>query len=238
MKLIPLTISRVSHNIYFFLLVLLFVSVPAKSQTEKSIRVGAPLTLELEKELSRNLSLILEEEIRLENNGIGFNRTATSLGFDYSLFDKKLKVGGFYTYIYLYNNDYLFESRHRLYLNMSYKETFEPFTFMWRGRLQSTFRDENRGSYNVNPKYVLKNKFEVSYTIFGSPIKPFASVDFSNYINNPDQNFELTRIRYSSGVNWRLNRTNYIELFLRFDQRTDRRDPDYLGLGATYKVKL
>jgi hypothetical protein len=138
----------------------------------------------------------------------------------------------------LYNNDCLFESRNRYYLNLSYKEIFEPFTLSWRGRLQSAFRNENRGEYKINPKYVMKNKAEVAYTIWGSPWKPYFSCDFSTILNDPVRGRELTRLRLQGGASWRLNRTTYLDFFFRFDEYLAYDEPQAAWLGATFKVKL
>ena len=221
------------------LLVVCFVAVPIAAQSDKETLLGTALTLDVQKDLARNLSGALEEEVRLVNNSIGFDRTVTTLGLDYSLLEQKLKVGASYAFIRLYNSDNLFESRHRYYLNVSYKETIEPFTFSWRGRLQATSRDETRDSYKINPKYVMKNKLEVAYTVFGSPWKPYISCDFSTMLNDPAiEGFELTRIRFVGGTTWRMNRTTYLDFFLRYDREMDWRDPNVLSLGICYKVKL
>lgn len=238
MRLTPLIISPVFRRKSILLIILIVFPVVLLAQNDRETRLGTVLSVELEKEFARNFSGIFEQELRLENNTTGFDRTASTLGLEYSLFSKKVKMGGFYTFIHMYNNDFVFESRNRFYFNLIYKETFEPFTIMWRGRIQSTFRDEDKGSYRVNPRHSLKNKLEVSYEIFGLPVKPFVSCDFSTIIFDPLRDFELTRIRYTGGVNWRLNRTNYMELFLRYDHRTDYRDPNTLALGATYKIRL
>jgi hypothetical protein len=179
----------------------------------------------------------MEEEVRLIDNTIGFDRSVTSLGIDYALFDRKLKFGAYYAFIYLYNNDFLFEPRHRAYFNLSYKETVNRFTFSWRGRLQGTYRDENRGEYKINPKYGMKNRFQIEYSVWGRPWKPFISCDLSTDLNNPAGN-DLTRIRYQAGTAWRLNRTDYMDFFLRYDQYRDTREPDVISVGVTYKYKL
>ncbi|GHT01858.1 hypothetical protein FACS189421_14500 [Bacteroidia bacterium] len=171
------------------------------------------------------------------DNSIGFDRSVTSAGIDYALFDKKLKLGAYYAFIYLYNDDRLFEPRHRYYFNLSYRETVNSFTLSWRGRVQGTYRDENHGEYKTNPKYGLKNRIQVEYSIFGSPWKPFASCELSNELYNPLGN-EWTRIRYQGGVAWRLNRTDYLDFFVRYDHYTDRREPQVLSIGVGYKVKL
>ena len=220
------------------LLLLLLVPLPVLSQSDKESRLGTMMAIEVEKELSRKFSVVIEEEVRLVDNRIGFDRSVTTLGFDYTFLNQKAKIGANYAYIYLYNSNYLFEQRHRFYLNISYKEIVAPFTFSWRGRLQSTYRDENIDSYKINPKYIMKNKLEVAYTIWGSPWKPFLSCDFSTMLNEPaTAGYELTRIRFMGGVNWRLNRTTYLELFMRYDKEMDRREPDVFSLGVCYKIK-
>jgi hypothetical protein len=216
----------------------LFFSLSSFAQTSRETGSGLSLSWEAEKDLSRFFTLAGEEEIRLRDNSIGFDRTVTSLGIDYSFFDRKMKVGGYYAFLYLYNNDHLFESRHRYYLNFSYKETFEPFILSWRGRLQETYRDENRDEYKINPKYVMKNKIEVAYMIWGSPWKPYISCDFSTSLNDPVMGYELTRMRFQGGASWRLDRTTYLDFFLRFDDYLSGNDPHVLLVGASYKMKF
>ena len=239
MKLIRLIILPSFLRFLFNTLLLLLVSLSAFSQSDKETQLGAIMAIEVDKVLGRHFSVALEEEIRLINNNIGFDRSVTTLGLDYSFFNKKAKIGAYYAYIYLYNNDYLFEPRHRFYLNMSYKEVVEPFTFSWRGRLQSTYRDEDIDRYKINPKYVMKNKLEVTYSIWGSPWKPYVSCDFSTILNDPMvDGYDLIRMRFMGGVNWRLNRTTYLDFFLRYDKQMDQRDPNVFSLGVSYKIKL
>jgi hypothetical protein len=223
---------------FIFLFSFLLSSFSLSAQ-ERETNLGSSLSVELEKDLSRFFSLGMEEEVRfIENNNHGFDRSVTSLGLDYSLFDKRIKIGAYYAFIYLYNNDYLYEPRHRYYLNLSYKQPVDAFTFSWRGRLQGTYRDEDRGEYKINPKYVMKNKLEVDYTIFGSPWKPYLSCDFSTNLNDPVMGYELTRIRYQGGVSWRMNRTDYLGFFLRYDEYLSADDPHTIAIGVTYKKKL
>jgi hypothetical protein len=219
-----------------YLFFLLLVSFSSLAQSQRETGLGASFSLDLEKGLSRFLSLSMNEEIRLIDNRTGFDRTVTSVGLDYSLFNKKIKFGVYYAFIYLYNNDYLFEPRHRYYFNLSYKESVEQFTFSWRGRLQGTYRDENRGEYKINPKYILKNKFEVEYALWGLPWKPYLSCDFSTAMNDPMGN-DLNRIRLQGGTNWRLNRTTYLEFFVRYDDYFTKGDDNALSIGACYKIK-
>ena len=218
----------------------LLLPVLSWAQGEQEMDFGASLAFELQKQLRDKLSLSLEEELRLATNNTGFERNMLSVGLDYQLLVDRLKVGAYYCHIYLYNNKQYYENRHRYYLSLSYKQPLdEYFTLSWRGRFQGTYRDENRGEYRINPKYVLRNKVDLEYRIFGSPWKPSVSVDFSNSMNDPTGN-ELYRIRYQAGVNWRLNRTDSMDFFLRMDHylvNVDD-DPNVLSIGVSYKIKI
>ncbi|GHT76641.1 hypothetical protein AGMMS50262_15400 [Bacteroidia bacterium] len=219
---------------YLFLLLIGFsLTLYAQRQTN----YGAIFSGELEKGLTPNLSLSLGEEVRLIDNSVGFDRSSTSVGLDYAFLQKKIKVGAYYNFMYLYNSDHYYEPRHRYYFNLSYKEAVGQFTLSWRGRFQGTYRDENHGEYKINPKYVMKNKFEVEYSVWGHPWKPFISCDFTSELNDPTGN-DLTRVRYEGGTTWRLNRTDYLNFFVRFDQYLTAKDPHVLSLGVGYKVKL
>ena len=218
------------------LFLLLSVCFPLIAQ-ERETDAGLSLSFEGQKELIRNMSLSIEEEVRLVTNTIGFDRSVTSAGLDYALWNKRIKVGATYAFIYLYNNDYWFEPRHRYYFNLSYRETVGNFTFSWRGRVQGTYRQENRGRYKINPKYIMKNKFEIEYSIWGKPWKPFVSCDLSSELNDPTGN-DLSRIRTEAGTTYRLNRTDYLTFFLRWDEYLIDDDPRVIAAGIGYRMKF
>ncbi|MDR2039631.1 MAG: DUF2490 domain-containing protein [Bacteroidales bacterium] len=218
------------------LLILLLFSVSVIAQ-QREMDGGACLAVEVKKGITRNLDLSVEEEVRLITNNTGFNRSMTTLGADYSLFNRRMKVGLYYCYMYVYNSDFYYESRHRVYLSLSYKQPLGNFILSWRGRLQRTYRNENKGEYKVNPKYILKNKLELEYHILGSRWRPFLSCDLSNTINDPIVN-EIYRARFQGGTNYRLSRATSLDLFLRFDEYFSGKDPRVFSIGVAYKVKL
>lgn len=220
------------------ILLLMLMPTMLLAQSERDTDFGTALSAELVKGLTRNINLSIEEEVRLTSTPNIFERSVTSVGVDYSLLNKRVKVGGYYAFIYLYNDKHLYEARHRFYLNLMYKEDVtRQLSLSWRGRFQGTYRDENRGEYKINPKYIMKNRVQAEYALFGKPWKPFVSVEFSSELNNPKGN-ELTRIRYQAGTSWRLNRTDYLDFYLRFDDYMDKSEPRAIMLGVGYKVKL
>ncbi|MDH8701949.1 hypothetical protein M2138_001301 [Dysgonomonadaceae bacterium PH5-43] len=219
------------------LLIIIFSFCASIANAQKDTDLGASLSFEADKELSRFFRLSFEEEIRLVNsNRYGFDRSATALGLDYSFLEKKAKVGVAYSFLYLYNSDYLFESRHRFYVNLSYKEDVGSFTLSWRGRFQGTVRDENRGSYNVNPKYVLRNRFQAEYNFWKSRWTPFVSCEITNPVN--DSRYDLSRLRFQGGTEYRLYRNTYLSGYVRYDVNYEKADNNRLSVGFTYRIKL
>jgi hypothetical protein len=60
------------------------------SAQEQTTSIGLITSVEVEKSLNRHFDLSVEEEVRLIS---GFERSVTTAGIDYALFDRKLKVG-------------------------------------------------------------------------------------------------------------------------------------------------
>ncbi len=230
---------RILHKyVLSCLLTLIFLCFPLQFWgQQRETDVGTSLSVEISKSLNRFFDLSLEEELRLVSNNSGFDRLSSTIGVDYSMLDRKLKAGIYYSYLYLYNSDFYYENRHRYYASLSYKESVGSFTLSWRGRFQTTCRDEDRGEYKINPKYVLRNKLDVEYTIFGSPWKPFVSAEIFNTLNDPYQN-EIYKIRFQTGTSWRINRSDYMEFFLRADEYFVGKDPRVFSVGAAFKKKF
>jgi hypothetical protein len=232
--------KRINYCLLFLLFPVLAIA------QERGTQGGLSLQYEAEKDLLDNrygniLSISVDEEIRLvgNNNPASFDRSVTSIGFNYGLFNNRLKTGVYYAFIYLWNGDYLYEPRHRFYFNMSYKQPLDrQWQVLWRGRVQSTLRDENTGMYRVNPRYVMKNKFEVRYHKLGTPFQPYLSCDFSTYLNDNETHYDIARLRFQAGTTYRLNLTNTFDVFIRWDEYRTKDDPRIIYLGASYSMKF
>ena len=211
----------------------LFISFSMLGQ-ERETDLGAIFSVRLNKDLSRFFGLSFEQEARLLTNNTGFDRSTSSLGIDYTVV-KGLKAGVFYNYMYVYNSDFFYESRHRYYANLSYKhEVNRKITLTWRTRFQGTYRDENRGEYKINPKYVLRNRLEAEYNILGTRWKPYFSAEATNTLNDPLGN-KIYKLRFQGGTSWRWDRTTYLEFYLRADEYLVGEDPRVISVGVGYK---
>ena len=218
---------------YPVFIVLLLISLSVLGQ-ERETDVGGIFSVNLNKDITSRWGLSFEEEARVLSNNTGFERLSSSVGLEYTII-KKLKAGVYYNYLYMYNSNYHYENRHRYYANLSYKYGVNrKLTLAWRTRFQGTYRDESRGMYKVNPKYVLRNRLEAEYNILGTRWKPYFSVEATNSLNDPLGN-EIYKLRFQGGTSWRWDRTTYLEFFLRADEYLIWPDPRVLSIGIGYK---
>ena len=188
------------------------------------------------KSLGRSFSLKAEQEFRLNNRIAAFDRSLTGISVDYRIIKSYLKVGVDYNLIYQKNTTYYtFRHRSSAWVTGSYQ--FRRFEFDVRSRVQSTWRDNARGEYKINPKLVWRNKLEIAYDIFGSPVKPYVSGEIILPINDRNPLY-LNAYRLVAGAKYRYSQHETVEVFARFDQDVQQSDAQnifYLGAGWNYR---
>jgi hypothetical protein len=203
-------------------------------QTSDAGGIGA---ISVSKDFGRFVTASASQELRFNQNYTNFDRSLTSVGLDYTILSKLLKAEAEYDFI-CQNQIGYFEIRHRVALGLSATAKSYSFYFKLRTKLQSTFRDETRGDYKFNPKYVWRNKFECSYTIFGSPVKPFASAEVFCPLNSV-HGFFMDGYRATAGVKYRTSAHVTWEFLLRCDQEIQQANPKrifYTGVGWNYDL--
>ena len=199
--------------------------------------VGGIGAINVSKDLGRFMTASASQELRFNQNYMNFDRSLTSVGLDYTLISKLLKAEAEYDFIYQNQIDY-FEFRHRAALGLSGTMKSYSFNFKLRTKVQSTWRDETRGDYKFNPKYVWRNKLECSYTIFGSPVKPFASAEVFCPLNS-SHGFYMDGYRATVGARYRTSAHVTWEFMLRCDQEIQQANPKrvfYTGVGWCYDL--
>lgn len=205
--------------------------------TAQTSDAGAIGSLSLSKDLGRRIGATVEQEFRFNQNVSSFDRSMTTVGVDYTLIKKLLKAEVNYDFIYQRQDTY-FELRHRGSASLSAQMKSNSFGFKLRTRAQSTWRDESRGDYKFNPKYVWRNKLECEYTIFGSPVKPFVSGEVFCPLNG-GSGFFMDGYRAVVGAKYRLSSHTALEFMLRYDQEVQVANPKnilYGGVGWSYKL--
>lgn len=223
-------------NIRILLLAFCCIALPVRS-TAQLTDAGGIGTISVSKGLGRYWDVKAEQELRFNQSYQSFDRSLTALMVDYTLLPKILKAGLEYDFIYQKQTD-IFEFRHRASLALSTQFKVSAFDINLRTRYQATWRDNNRGDYNYNPRNVWRNKVECTYNIFGSPVKPSVSAELFCPLNG-SKGFHMDSYRLKLAVRYKYSAHQSIEAFIRYDAEIQKATPNtilYTGLGWNYKL--
>lgn len=230
--------------------------------------VEIAMELGIKKKLSKKFSTGFEMEYRTRDSGGEFDRINFSPSLDYKIAKcLKATVGGAYM---LVNNEskiryrsngslkwirqQKWAPRYRAYVGLTGNVDLGRFNISLRERWQYTYRasytavrdyynkageynytkDDKRDSKSYN---VLRSRLAIEYDIASCPLSPFASVEV---YNNMTDSWTTDKVRYSGGIEWKVNKHNAIDLTYYYqDVHGEDADDDinshYISLGYKYK---
>lgn len=199
---------------------------------------GTAGSVSLSKSINRFLDVSVEQELRFHQVSTSLSRSATSIGADFDLVSKILRAEIDYDFLYRRNNDNFYELRHRTSFGFLVRKKFDRFNYRFRTRIQSTYRDERRGDYKYNPRIVWRNKLELRYDIFGSPLTPYINGELFCPLNSVNGVY-LNGYRISFGTNYRLTKRSELDFKIFLDQELQQAFPEnilYCCLGWNYNL--
>ena len=139
--------------------------------------------------------------------------------------------------------------RHRFNVSLTGDYKFGDLELSLRERWQYTYRPEHtvdqRWSYydedwdgeehvyKGKGKSVLRSRLQAEYKIRTFPATPYASVETFNA-------WELEKVRYTIGADWKINKQNVVGLFYRYQhvKNDSENEPNRHSIGLSYKVKF
>ena len=229
--------------------------LPAKLNAQTDVDLdpdfGGRFSAGVEKKIFKNLSVSLDEEIRMYNSFNNLERLQTNFGISYKPISY-LKVGLGYALINKYDSALMTFTtpRHRFMFDLTGSYKYGDWTFSIRERLQMTHRTGSFNEYQ-NPRnaFMLKSRVMVKYKGFGK-FEPYASFEIRHYLNAPviEANYDGTnyltpegnkkgepgwflegfdgcyanRYRSSLGVEWKINYSNALKIYVLADFVTDK----------------
>ena len=224
----------VDKKIVKFLSVLsIFILFSCILQAQQIIRletndsdVGMRFSAEVTKKLSRNWSGSWEEEFRLRDNISAMDRLysglsvsydvspyfSTSLAYQHQLINHEGKPSTDY-------QEY-WDFRHKGVLSGSFTYPIGQFELSLRQRFDMTLRTDSINPEEANnPKLEARTRVELQYSFWATPLKPYASVEMFNPLNNVayTQDEWLTSMRYTAGLTYRLDARTRVELYYFFE---------------------
>lgn len=207
------------------------------AQSGRTTDFGAILSAQYESNLTRQLTIEVEEELRFDHNCTQLDRWLNSVTIEYPFLHNRMHVGLTGGYIRRLNNKHFYENRGRIGLDITYAETWRRWKFAFRSRLLATFRDETVGDYRVNPKTYWRNRFQVTYQVPNSRFKYILSAELHWLINDPKASV-VDNIRSVFTVDYRLSRREHLSLSVRMDNDIQVKEPvDRFYLGLMYQYK-
>lgn len=219
------------------LIIFISLFIPILLVNAQTTDFGGRLGVSYTKDFGTRWDLNLLGDVYMNQNFTKYEKFRAGIGVDYTFFRKKLKVGTTYYYINQFTSSHIYENRHRANVSISYSEKYRQYSFSYRLRLQTTFRDETRDYYRFNPKIYLRNKFQVSYSFYTKPIKLRLSEEFFWRLDRPDQRI-IDQLRTTFGVQYRFNSVYAIDFYVRSGNDIQVNDRENIfSLGAILKIK-
>ena len=82
-------------------------------------------------------------------------------------------------------------------------------------------------------RLILRSRLTVEYNIRGVPLNPFVSVDYGCGLN-----YHAWKMKYTVGMDWKVNKMHKITLFYRYQHENDDDEPNGQLIGLGYKINL
>ncbi len=192
-------------------------------------------SVEIKKKISKELSLSLEEEVRLGNNSTTFDKNNVTLSGTYAL-HKKLRIGAGYRYSCANNLGDGYAHGHRLMINATLRHKTESnIVLSFRERFQSDWSSEPQQYATL----CLRHRLQAAYSKKDLPWSPYVNVEIFEALNNPVQN-TIERIRAFAGCEYEIS--NSLNATLGFGYQCTRRpgkkpkDTYMLSAGLSYSL--
>ena len=166
----------------------MFFPIMVFSQTDVALdpELGGRVSLGVDKKIIKGLHVILEEEVRFDNNFGSLDRLQTTVGITYKV-HPNIKLGLGYALIngYGFNSGSFKNPRHRLMADVTGTLHLGNWNLSLKERFQVTRRT---GDFNVyqNPQnaLTLKSRLKAQSKGYGK-VQPYTYFELRNYMNAP-----------------------------------------------------
>ena len=219
----------------FIVVFFILFSSAAKAQ-ESDAALWA--TLSLEKQLSRKISISLDEEVRLKDNLSNPDLFYTNLGGLYKI-NKNLRAGLTYRLTEKKQENNMFSIRHRLMADVIYRKKFYGYLFQYRSRIQPELKDFSASETGRIPSWDWRHKAELKYDY--DRFVPYAGTEWFLQLKdpeNPERNRMMRQYRIFAGTDYKINSNHTLGFYGLLDKELNTSNPLttwVLGLQYAYQ---
>jgi hypothetical protein len=188
-------------------------------------------------EINNDIDFSIEQEVRMQQNASTPGVIFTSLGVDYR-FSRPFQVGLNYRFILNDREPGVYGHRHRIMLDLQYREIYRQWTFACRARGQSEVRTRNYSNeYGFNPTADIRNTVKTVYQL-NRRFELYASFDLRILWSDPrTPDFKgVDRFRYRLGTDVLVAREQSIGIFIQHQREINITNPEVeFMIGLEYK---
>jgi Protein of unknown function (DUF2490) len=222
----------------YFLMMLICLS--GYGQNTKDAGLWA--TFSVQKEITKKISLTLDQEMRLRENFQRLNLFYTNIGIDYKL-NKNIKISPTYRFTQKKQLEPGFGYRHRFMLDVTAKKKFSKITLSERVRYQTEVQDFYTSRKGKIPEHYLRFKTDLKYTA-PEKLTPYISCELRYQITaprgeDPLTNYGFHRIRNVAGIEYKINDSNTLNLYYLIQSEfniTNKESIYIVGIGYNLSI--
>lgn len=197
-------------------------------------------TISVNKELTKKLTLGVDQEVRFRDNLSTLNLVYTNVGLTYKFTDY-FKFSAVYRFIDKHKDDLSWGVRHRVYFDAAVKVKPGNFNFSYRARYQVEWRGAGYEAIHGNvPEIYFRNLFKLGYKV-GESLEPYLGSEIRFQINNPRIPYHngFDRTRFIGGLNYEVNKHHTFGVYFLLQKEFNVIDPETLNiLGIEYTFNI
>lgn len=192
---------------------------------------GLWLAVQLKKPLTAKFELQFRQMERFNQNITRLNLSYSDIGAAYSL-NKYFQATLNYRFINKFDSENGLSVRNRFYCNLIFKKKLKPFVLVYRQRFQYQLED-NTSEKRRTPDYYTRSKLTIKYDL--NRFTPYIASELYIKIVSLNQS-KANRYRAFAGCNYKINKTNNLNLYYLFEKHFNQKDPltNYI-IGITYE---
>jgi hypothetical protein len=194
------------------------------------------MNVTLEKDLNKDFSLSLAEELRFTDNISELGAFFTDLGLNYKI-NKRWRTSFNYRFTNRQRLDDSYSKRHRYYADLSYRDKIKPIAFVFRTRLQSQYADINSSPTGHVAEYYWRNKLTLKYDL-DKKYTPYVSIEMFLPVFTPEFS-QPDGMRYSAGLEYALSKRSTFDLYYMIQQEYQVSNPQtdfVVGIGYSFDL--
>lgn len=188
-------------------------------------------------EINDEFDFSIAQEVRMEQNATVPGVIFTSFGIDYR-FSEAFEIGGNYRFILNDQESGVYGHRHRVMLDLQFREIHHQWTFAYRARGQSEIRARHYSSeYGFAPTADLRNTVKTAYQL-NRRFELYASFDLRVLLRDPriPDYSGIDRFRYRLGTDILVAREQSIGIFIQHQREMNVSNPEVeVMIGLEYK---